>query len=426
MNIGLYGVSRCGKNYLIERLLETINKKAANTLYHINGSGILDRLSCDKFGIPLKETEEWQKNELRLMFCDEIVKISNDYQHIIVDGHYCFYKNDVFEIAFTDKDRDVYDIFFYINTPASVIIKQANNDIKKKDVAFMTEEKVNAWKEFEIQSLREICLNYDKEFVVLDNNIEDCIDYFETMLLGTREILLNSALIAEYIILKNQKLINEYKNLILLDCDRTISNNDTTYDFCDKIGIDKQKLKNIFSGEFYSLYQFFKAAKLYAEKDVSLYESASFDAMEKAVLNMPLLEDIKQNGNGYLTIGITSGILKIWERVQEKQRFPSFIAGGSNIKTDKIIVSRAVKYYLVKNLKKIGKYIIAVGDSMIDIDMLKEADKAFIVAQEKINPSVEIYLESNKTDIEQLEYNKMYYDGIPIRRSLFDECNFSF
>jgi len=336
MNIILFGISRCGKNYFIERLLENINNKVINTLYYVSGSGTLDKYSRDKFGIPLKDTEEWQKNELRFMFCDELVKHNNDYQHKIVDGHYCFCKNDNFEIAFTDKDRDVYDIFFYLDTPASVIIEQANKDEIKKDVAFMTEEKINLWKKFEIQSLREIAIKYEKEFVILDNSIEDSIDYFEAMLLGKNDMLLNSKLIAEHIIKKNEKLINENKNVILLDCDRTISDNDTTYDFCNSIGIDKQKLKNIFSGEHYTLYQFFRAAKLYAEKDITMYERASVDAFGKAVLNASLIEDIKQNGKKHLTIGITSGIYKIWEKIQDKHEFPCFIAGGSNIKIDKI------------------------------------------------------------------------------------------
>jgi phosphoserine phosphatase len=419
MNIALYGISRSGKNYLIERLLEKINGKAAKTLFHANGSGILDRLSQNKFGIPLRDTNENQKKQLRLMFYDEFAVLGNDYQHKIIDAHYCFYKNDTFMTSFTHKDRDSNDIFFYLDTPAAVIIEQANRDTKKKDVAFMSEEKINAWKEFEIQSLRNMCLNHDKEFIVLDNNIEDCIDYFETLLLGTRDILLDSKKIAEHIITKYQSLIDEYKNIIFIDCDRTISDNDTTYDFCNSIDIDKQKLKNIFLNERYTLYQFFRAAKLYAEKDISMYESASTYAMGKAVLNMPLIEDIKHNGVNYLSIGITSGILRTWEKIKEKHGFPCIIAGGSNIKTDKIIVSRAVKYHLVKLLKKKRKYVIAIGDSMVDIDMLTGADKGFIVAQNKINKTIKTYLESVKTKIMQLDYNKLHYDGITTKRSLF-------
>ena len=78
-----------------------------------------------------------------------------------------------------------------------------------------------------------------------------------------------------------------------------------------------------------------------------------------------------------------------------------------------------VKYYLVKFLREEGKHVIAVGDSMVDIDMLNEADKKFIVAQDKINESMKAYLKTAKTEIMQLEYNKLYYDDIAIKRSLF-------
>lgn len=419
MNIALYGVSRSGKNYLIERLLERINGNTEKTLFHVNGSGVLDKLSNNKFGIPLKNTNEKQKQRLRLMFYDEFAILGNDYQNKIIDAHYCFFNNDTFKISFTNKDRDINDIFFYLDTPASAIIEHANLDKIKKDIAFMSEEKINAWKEFEIQSLRKMCLDYDKEFIVLDNSIEDSIDYFETLLLGTREILLDSKKIAEHIIDKYQSIINKYKNIVLIDCDRTISNNDTTYDFCRSNDIDKQKLKGIFLNERYTLYQFFRAAKLYAEKDISMYENSSTYAMEKAVLNMPLIEDIKHNGDNWLSIGITSGILRIWEKVQKKTGFPCIIAGGGNIKTDKIIISREVKYHIVKLLKKKRKYVIAVGDSMIDIDMLNEANKGFIVAQNKINENVKAHFRLVKTKIMQLDYNKLHYDGIKTKRSLF-------
>jgi len=418
VNIALYGVSRSGKNYLIERLLEKINDKAAKTLFHVNGSGILDKLSNNKFGIPLKSTNEKQKKQLRLMFYDEFDKLGNDYQHKIIDAHYCFYKNNTFEISFTHKDRSTNDIFFYLDTPASDIIKRANQDKIKKDIAFMSEEKVNKWKEYEIQSLRKMCLDYNKEFIVLDNNIEDCIDFFETLLLKTHDILLDSKKIAEYIINKHQDAIDEYKNIILIDCDRTISDNDTTYDFCNSIDIDKQKLKEIFFNEHYTLYQFFRAAKLYTEKGISMYESASTYAMGKAIMNMSLIEDIKHNSEKYLSIGITSGILRTWEKLQEKHGFPCIIAGGSNIKTDKIIISRSVKYNFAKLLKKEGKYVIAIGDSMVDIDMLNEADKGFIVAQEKINETIKTYFKTIKTKIMQLNYNKVHYENITAKRSV--------
>jgi phosphoserine phosphatase len=419
MNIALYGISRSGKNYLIAQLLKKINLNTEKILFHVNGSETLDSLSNRIFGIPLKDTTENQKKRLRLAFHDELPFIGNSYRHKIIDGHYCFCNDGIFEIAFSDRDRDVYDMFFYLNTPADRIIEQANKDPVKKNVAAMSEEKINAWKNFEIQALRKTCLDQCKEFVMLDNNIEDCLDYFETLLLGTRNILLNSRKIAEKIITENKSLINKYNKIILLDCDRTISNNDTTYDFCMFMNINKNTLKNILSCEHYSLYQFFRIAKLYGQKDLAVYKKASDYALEKMSLNTTLIEDIKNNGNEYLSIGITSGVFETWQKIKERYGFPRIIAGGSNIRKDTIVISRAVKYHLAKVLHEEGKYVIAVGDSIMDIDMLNEADKGFIVAQEKVNEKIKEYCKNTKSKLLQLEYNKFIYDNIVTKRSLF-------
>jgi hypothetical protein len=250
MKIALYGVSRSGKNYLIDCLLKHINEKAAKKLFHFNGSGTLDTLSCRLFSKPLKETSERQKNQLRLMLCDELASLKTEYQHIIVDAHYSFYKNSGYEVAFTDKDRDVYDMFFYLDTPANKIIEHANKDNpadkKRKNVAFLSESEIQKWKGFEIKELKKICFNRNKELIVLDNNIEDCIDYFETLLLDKKGIVLDAKKIAENMTAQYNDVIDQYDKIILLDCDRTISNNDTTYDFCNFLNIGKSELKHIF------------------------------------------------------------------------------------------------------------------------------------------------------------------------------------
>jgi len=136
-------------------------------------------------------------------------------------------------------------------------------------------------------------------------------------------------------------------------------------------------------------------------------------------LNMPIIDDVKCNNRTYLSIGITSGILETWKKIQKEYKFPDIIIGGSNIKTDNFIVSRAVKFYLVKLLHEIGKYVIAAGDSMVDIDMLNEANKGFIVAQDKLNETIKTYLSTTKTKIMQLEYSKLHYNNIIMKRSLF-------
>ncbi|MDR1905276.1 MAG: hypothetical protein LBQ88_23720 [Treponema sp.] len=419
MRIGLYGVSRSGKDFLIDCLIKHINQKQKHTLFHVEGSSTLDAISKRLFSKPLKDTSEEQKEQLRLRFCDEIAGLNNGFASIIVDGHYSFPQNNGFKVVFTDKDRDLYDSFFYLDTPANKIIEYANKDSDKKNVASMTEKEIEAWKNFEIDALRDVCQAQNKELIVLDNNMDDTLSFFENYLIGNTGIILDTEKIAQTIINEHKTVIDRYTNIILLDCDRTISNNDTTYDFCDFLGIDKGILKEIFVGERYSSYQFFRAAKLYAKNDSALYDKAGIHAAGKAVLNCPLINDIKNNGSEYLSIGITSGILKTGEIIQSNLEFPQIIMGGSNINTDRIIVSRSVKYQLARLLHTEKKYVIAVGDSAVDIDMLEEADKGFIVAQEKTSNGVVGYFKKTRSKIMQLAYSQYCYDCITIKEGVF-------
>jgi hypothetical protein len=419
MRIGLYGISRSGKNFLIDSLVKYINQKQEKTLFHVNGSGTLDAISRRLFSIPLNDTTEEQKELLRSAFCDEVTSLNNGFKHIIVDGHYSFPENDTFEVVFTGKDRDLYDVFFYLDTPAGKILEYANKDSLKKNVALMAEKEIESWKDFEIDGLRNICLAQNKELIVLDNNTEDALDFFERYILDNTGITLNAEKIAQSIITEHRDIIDRHTNIILLDCDRTISNNDTTYDFCSYLGINKIILKEIFAGERYSSYQFFRAAKVYTQKTRALYDNAGIHAAGKAVLNHSLVDDIKNNGKEYLSIGITSGILKTWETIRSQLGFPRIIVGGSNLNTDRIIVSRSVKYQLARMLRVKGKHIIAVGDSAVDIDMLEEADKGFIVAQEKTSNGIAEYFKKTKSKVMQLAYNQYYYGDVTTKGGIF-------
>ncbi|MDR0560557.1 MAG: hypothetical protein LBG92_10330 [Prevotellaceae bacterium] len=417
----IHGVSRSGKNYLIEHLVETMNAKCPKTLLFVNGSGTLKELSQKHFGIPLSESNEEQKNQLRLAFCPYLKEMqkSTDFKHIIVDGHYCFHIDNKFVTSFTDEERDIFDVFFYLNTPAEKIIENALNGDHNNNIAQMSIEKINQWKEIEIQGLKKSCKEIGKELIVLDRNFDDVVSFFENLLLPKNNLILDAKTIAEKMISENQTLINKYYKIILLDCDKTVSNNDTTYDFCKIMGIEKLALKEIFAGERYSLYQFFRTAKLYSTKLLSLYEEAAQYATNQAVINEKLLADIQINGNAFLTVGITSGIYLTWKNIQAKYHFPQIVVGGSNIRTDNKLVSSAVKFYFTRLLREMGKYVIAVGDSIIDVEMLEEADKSFIVAHEKLNSGMTDYFKKKQSKIQQLAYSNFQYDNVKTQKSLF-------
>jgi hydroxymethylpyrimidine pyrophosphatase-like HAD family hydrolase len=414
MKIALYGLSGSGKNYLVDRL----TKYFGQNLLHINGSDTLNKLAECFFSKSLKDTDESEKKYLRIAFCENIKQSNSNSQNIVVDGHYSFLRKGEPDTVFTDHDRDAYDIFFYLDTPANKIIEYANKAAVKKDIASMSEKEIDDWKDFEIRSLKKICIGLQKELIVLDNNIEDTTDYFEELLFRKRGMTLDSAEIAEKMMLEYNDAIKNHNKIILLDCDRTISENDTTYDFCEFIGIEKKLLKEIFAGERYSMYQFFRAAKLYTKKKDDIYEKASDYAAGKAILNRPLIDDINCCIGEHLTIGITSGIFETWRKIQLWHGFPDILIGGNDLNKDKFLVSASVKYYLARRLREKGKHLTAVGDSTVDIDMLEEADRGFIIAQEKLNLGVKQYFCMEKTKISQPEYSKFLYSEIATQKGV--------
>ena len=56
MKIAIYGVSRSGKDYLIERVVTHLTTQGISAV-HIKGSATLNELSNQEYGIPLKQAD---------------------------------------------------------------------------------------------------------------------------------------------------------------------------------------------------------------------------------------------------------------------------------------------------------------------------------------------------------------------------------
>jgi soluble P-type ATPase len=169
-------------------------------------------------------------------------------------------------------------------------------------------------------------------------------------------------------------------------------------------------IRSVYKGEYYSLYQFYKANSIYDTISNKYYSACEF-AAENVQINIDLIKDIKSNNVS--VIGLTSGIADIWDIKRAEMSFPNLIFGKSRTLDNNVYISGFVKLAVVKELHKRGKNVIAVGDSPIDIGMLEEADKGYIVALSKLSSGVERYIETHSnTKIKQLSYNSIKYNNI--------------
>jgi len=141
MKIAIYGISGSGKSFTAKSL----EKKLKDSKFY-EGSLLIDKITdggLSKF----KSMNDSDKTVIRKKLINYLYKENEKYKHIIVDGHFSFYKNNDFEIALTDDDVSFYDHIFYINLPPQFIKElHLKDDNKKREFSVYEIEK---WINFE-------------------------------------------------------------------------------------------------------------------------------------------------------------------------------------------------------------------------------------------------------------------------------------
>ena len=397
MKFAVYGVSRSGKNYLIEKLVDYFHERGI-PLMHINGSGILKELANQVYRKEFKLLNDEEKEFLRKEFVVRLDATEQEYGNIVVDGHYAFYNQngELFKV-FTESDKNAYETFFYLETEPSAVIERMRTSIGDKRNEEMTEMQVAVWQDYEISKMSEELLRGDKELHVLQYG-EEVFEYiYEVVALGRY----SSLRIAEEM-LANIKLGSSNETIVVTDCDKTLSIEDTTNIACDIKGVDKDIFRQIYAGDIYSNYQAWLANRYIAEKSI-FSEEIIEDIAEKTHFNNALIADLRIKENVRI-LALSAGFSKAWIALLNKV----------DLQTDVLIsksgiVSKYVKYFVVKLLKQKGKFVVSIGDSLLDGLMLKEAHVAYIATTKGYRKNVEQFLKENKT-IRQLKYFDYQYD----------------
>ena len=402
MNIGLYGLPTSGKNTLIEKMID-------DKLFHLPGSGTLKKLSQSLLSKNFDRTVEAEKIFLRQKFIKYARQLS--YANIIVDGHYSFMDN----VVYIQDDEEFYDIICYLDTPVNVVIERIQHSEKNKKFSKLSCDDLNWWRNLEIENLKKHLFMANKEFIILDNNENDLIDFFT--------LIKNDYFVKSYdiagTICNNILLKCGNKDIIILtDCDKTLAKEDMTVKCFDYTDNSMNDLNHIFKDDAYSLYQFWKANK-YFSMDSNLLDMDSI--ISNISFNTELIDDIKlskKNNSNIFVAGLTSGVYEVWSYINNKYYICDEIYGGNFTKDSTVLISDFVKGYIAKQLKKYGKRVIAIGDSMVDIFMLLEADTGIMYAPDKVRSKLNNIQYTNQ--LFQLQYNLPYYNNIKIIEKIGD------
>ena len=395
MKIAIYGISCAGKDTFI---LEVIKRFPDFT--HIKGSTRLNEISQKSYGCTFRKIDFQKQKKVREQFIFELKKSDN----IIVDGHYCFPENESYRIAFTKSDSELYDIFIYLRALPAVVKERISLSEKNACYTSLSEKDIENWQLKEISEMRDVCFKKEKEFIILDDDFEEDLaflsEYFKTY------PKMNAIRTAERIVEKICKSNPDNRKIALFDCDRTIIEEDTTIPFFELNNGSNKLLKQIFYGDVYTVYQFWRQQKLY--KDFLNFPRIENFNKNPQIINK--LDDLKNEG--YSIYGLTAGIYKIWNDINDRDRIFVEVL-GNNLREDSFgIITDFVKGYTVKLLQNKGYVVFSTGDSMCDIYMV-ETCGGFIWAPGKLRPVIQQYINEHKqTSIKQYRNNPIKYEGI--------------
>lgn len=167
--------------------------------------------------------------------------------------------------------------------------------------------------------------------------------------------------------------------VFLVDGDRTLSPHDTSRDFLARAGIDPLSIKARFKRDGYT----FDAFRYHADVHVALGEAVFSELAPRVAADVELhpgaiefLGAARSRGRAFV---VSAGIPRVWRAVLDLHgMFDVGVIGGIDPK-DPFVFGRAEKGLVARLFCAQASFVVGVGDSDVDAELLERADHAVVV-----------------------------------------------
>ncbi|KAI1750690.1 uracil phosphoribosyltransferase-domain-containing protein [Xylaria castorea] len=368
--VGIYGLPGSGKTFLLRQLAEELGQE---DFEFYEGSKVIDSTvpgGLDNF----RELSEEDKATRRLG---------------IVTRHLMFWPEGEEEghSVLTPEDLNTYTHIIYLDVVADIIAQRRNDDPERTRPAVSVDH-LRIWQDTEIAEMRKLCRNHNILFCVLSTQdtlmtrasqmIRDFRHHTETYNLSQAETRLDEILGVDV----------KLQIMLVIDADRTLAAEDTGKMFWETVsrtGQHTQQLKSLFGGPMGYTYTAFRQAVLLYEEVASEEEFEKFCTVVASAVaihdEFRLLLRVVAEQFDVGAVVVTCGLRRVWEKVLEKEGLSETVKviGGGRI-SDGLVVTAAVKAALVSRLKDVHRmYVLAFGDSPLDLPMLIQANESIVV-----------------------------------------------
>ena len=391
--VGLYGIPGSGKTFLLEQLKQELGQ-IDFTFYE--GSEMIASIVPGGLGA-FQDMGEQEKAHWRQLAINAIARNSADTGKVaIVTGHFMFWleEQEAGRSVFTQNDLKVFTLILYLDISANIVMQRRQDDLERNRPPTSVSH-LRKWQQEEKTQLRDLCCHHSILFSLVspDPSLSKKI----AMLLGdfrlhTEEYNLSQA---EHRLDEVFTRQGQPETVLVMDADRTLAAEDTGALFWEEVyksrplGDEMTTLKVLFKGPLgYSYTAFRQAVLLYEEKANDERFEAFCQSVASAVTMHPQFVSLLQKAAKEANVGavvITCGLRRVWDIVLEREGLSGKVEviGGGRI-VNGFVVSPAVKGALVGRLQEVHNVCVwAFGDSPMDLDMLRKADRAIIVVGEE-------------------------------------------
>ena len=392
--VGIYGVSGCGKTFLLDQLKQTMDLES---FAFYDGSEMIAIVTPGGLQA-FQDMEEPQQLMYRQRAISQIGANCFESEKVgVVAGHLMLWSEEDGKAlpVYTQYDLDIFTHILYLDVPSDIVAQRRLDDTGK-DRPTLTATQLDDWKNEEKTLLYRLTRDHSILFSVLQHpfqveRVTALLDNFRTY--SERH---NFSLAKEEL---EKGLKDEGCVVLAMDADRTLAAEDTGTLFWTAASkkwpsvAAEDTLKKLFSGPLgYSHTAFGQAALLYEEiaSDEDFEEIcrdvASQVSMYPEIIS--LLQFMAEQNHVDIVI-ITSGLGLVWRKVLETEGLSQVVTiiGGGRTK-DAFVVTAAVKAQLVSHLRRcLDRYVWAFGDSPLDLPMLNKADRAVVIVGEELTRS---------------------------------------
>jgi uracil phosphoribosyltransferase/phosphoserine phosphatase len=432
--MGLYGISSCGKSYLLNKLKAQL---AHNTFAFYNGSTLINSVVPGGL-LKFKKASLAQQTAYHKLALSKAV---NDCQKAgkagVVTGHYMFWPLAGFQNRIgTVKDWETYTHIVYLNVDADIVARRRkDDDIRVREE--MPAEHLRQWRDTELEELRALCCKHGILFTTITEDASttpgnSSLERLAALLTDFRNYdeatNTDAVMYALDTALENRA---QLEMVLVLDADKTLAPQDIGLMFWQEVSPASSEcpLSAILKTQGYTYGSFRQAMLLYEER-ADEFEDMCDKVASKVEMYPEMIELLNRvaTASHAAALVVTCGLRRVWKQVLKRYGLSHVqIVGGGRL-ADGYVVTGLVKGDVVNKLHDKKLRVVAFGDSPLDIEMFHKADKAYVVVGDKAarSTSMELVLSEaiHEKNLSALQATLPHTAGHRLDLDTFPRANF--